>query len=163
MNIYDQTQIEPMQSKKNICLVAHDYKKRELFNWVEKHLDQLKRHKLYGTGTTGTLIRERFGLDVESFLSGPVGGDQQIGAAIAEGKIDILIFFWDPLEMQPHDPDVKALLRIAVLYDVIIITTPSTANFVFSSPLISRPYHRETIDTAKTLEERVAKLETAFK
>ncbi len=163
MDLYDHTNLQPMDTRKHICLVAHDHKKKELFDWMEGHIPLLKQHKLYGTGTTSTMIRERFNLEIESFLSGPVGGDQQIGAAIAEGKIDILIFFWDPLEMQPHDPDVRALLRIAVLYDVITITTPSTANFVFTSPFMQEKYRREMIDTSYTLEQRVQKLAREIK
>ena len=144
--------------RKSIALVAHDNKKKELFKWVEKNLELLKPHKLCGTGTTSTIIREKFTLEIKSFLSGPVGGDQQLGAEIAEGKIDIVVFFWDPLEMQPHDPDVKALLRIAVLYDAIIAMNPSTADFVFSSPLIQQKYERKAIDTQTSLKERVKDL-----
>src|SRR5690554_4487676 len=113
-------------NQKNIALIAHDHKKEELIEWVEAHKDILKRNKLCGTGTTSKRIREATGLDVEGFLSGPLGGDQQVGAAIAEKKIDILIFFWDPLTSQPHDPDVKALLRIAVMTNIPIASNVAT-------------------------------------
>jgi methylglyoxal synthase len=115
---------------KTIALIAHDHKKNSLVEWVKMHYDTLKSYKLCGTGTTAKLITKETGLDVFAYLSGPLGGDQQIGAAIAEGKIDIVIFFCDPLEAQPHDPDVKALLRIAVLYDTPIATNKATANLV---------------------------------
>ncbi len=142
-------------ARKRIAIVAHDHKKEELFAWIEANLDKLKPHELSGTGTTSSLIRERFGLEIISFLSGPVGGDQQVGAAIAEQRIDVLIFFWDPLEAQPHDPDVKALLRIAVLYDVVVATNPASCDFIFSSPLMTQPYSRRAIDTKANLEQRV--------
>lgn len=143
-------------SQKTIALIAHDHKKEELMAWVKDNVDILKQHKLCGTGTTGTLIREKFGLDVKIYLSGPIGGDLQIGSEIASGNIDILVFFWDPLEMQPHDPDVKALLRVAVLHDCIVVTNRSTADFVFSSPLLTENYQRAAIDYSSELKRRVA-------
>ncbi len=115
---------------KNIALIAHDHKKDELIKWVQAHKDILQKNTLCGTGTTSKRIREATGLDVKGFLSGPLGGDQQVGAAIAEKKIDVLIFFWDPLTSQPHDPDVKALLRIAVMTNIPIASNIATANLV---------------------------------
>lgn len=122
--------------QKSIALIAHDGKKQEMIKWCEEHKDILMRHFLCGTGTTARMITEATGLPVKGYNSGPLGGDQQIGAKIAEGQIDVVIFFWDPLSMQPHDPDVKALLRIAALYDVPIATNKATADFVLSSPLM---------------------------
>lgn len=116
--------------QKNIALIAHDHRKDDLIEWVGAHKDILQKNKLCGTGTTSKRIREATGLDVEGFLSGPLGGDQQVGAAIAEEKIDVLIFFWDPLSSQPHDPDVKALLRVAVMINIPIAMNVSTANLI---------------------------------
>lgn len=128
--------------QKTIALVAHDNMKDELLEWVEDHRELLSQHILVGTGTTGRLVQERTGLDVERLRSGPLGGDQQIGARIAEGKIDVLLFFWDPLESQPHDPDVKALLRIAVVWNIPVGCNRATADFIMSSPLVSGRYTR---------------------
>jgi methylglyoxal synthase len=121
-------------------MVAHDNKKVELLRWAEFNCDTLRQHRLYATGTTGTMLEYEIGLPVTRFLSGPVGGDQQIGAKIAEGDIDVLIFFWDPLEAQPHDTDVKALLRIATLWNIIIACNVTTADLVISSPLMGSNY-----------------------
>ena len=117
-----------MKSRKTIALIAHDNKKAEMVNWALRNKEGLSRFDLCGTGTTAGLVAEATGLNVKKYLSGPLGGDQQIGAKIAEKKIDIVIFFWDPLSAQPHDPDVKALLRIAVVYDIPIATNKATAN-----------------------------------
>ena len=117
-------------------MIAHDNRKAELIDWAMANKDTLKKHDLCGTGTTAKLVAKNTGLNVHAFKSGPLGGDQQVGARIAEGSIDIMIFFWDPLETQPHDPDIKALLRIAVLYDIPVATNPSTANFLLTSPLM---------------------------
>ncbi len=122
--------------RKTIALIAHDNKKAEIVNWALKNKSTLERYDLCGTGTTARLIAEATDLQVKRYLSGPLGGDQQIGAKVAERKIDIVIFFWDPLESQPHDPDVKALLRIANVYDIPIATNRATADFVIHSSYI---------------------------
>ena len=116
--------------QKMIALIAHDHKKHDMVNWAIQNKEILESYSLCGTGTTAKLISEATGLKVKRFLSGPLGGDLQIGAKAAEGEIDTIIFFWDPLESQPHDPDVKALLRIAVVYDIPIATNKSTANLI---------------------------------
>lgn len=131
---------------KKIALIAHDNRKEALINWADENKEELKKHKLCGTGTTAKLISEKTGLEVEGFKSGPMGGDQQIGAAIVNGDIDIMVFFWDPLTSQPHDPDVKALLRIAVLYDVAVAMSKSTADFLLNSIKINEVYDRNPID-----------------
>ena len=118
------------KKQKTIALIAHDHKKHDIVNWAIQNKDILAKFSLCGTGTTAGLISEATGLEVKGYLSGPLGGDLQIGAKAAEGGIDMIIFFWDPLESQPHDPDVKALLRIAVVYDIPIATTKSTANLI---------------------------------
>ncbi|MSO32387.1 MAG: methylglyoxal synthase [Ilumatobacteraceae bacterium] len=127
---------------KVIALVAHDNMKDELLEWVEHHRDQLALHTLVGTGTTGKLVSDQTGLSVERLRSGPLGGDQQIGARIADGNVDVLLFFWDPLEPQPHDPDIKALLRIAVVWNIPVACNRATADFIMSSPLITDEYVR---------------------
>ena len=119
--------------KKTIALIAHDNKKHEMVNWALANKDTLKQYKLCGTGTTSRLIAEATGLEVKGYLSGPMGGDLQIGAKAAEGGVDVIIFFWDPLQAQPHDPDVKALLRIAVVYDIPIATNRATANLILKN------------------------------
>ena len=119
--------------QKHIALVAHDGKKKEMVDWCDKNKDILKNHFLCGTGTTARLIAEKTGLPVRAYNSGPLGGDQQIGAKIVEGGIDFMIFLWDPLEAQPHDPDVKALLRIAVVYDIPVANNLATADFMLLS------------------------------
>ena len=121
---------------KTIALIAHDNKKAEMVNWAMKNKSVLEKYQLCGTGTTAKLVAEATDLPVKRYLSGPLGGDQQIGAKVAEGKIDIVIFFWDPLESQPHDPDVKALLRIAVVYDIPIATNKATADYVIHSAFL---------------------------
>ena len=138
----DDYQKIPLRAKKHIGLVAHDGRKGDLLEWVAFNKGTLSEHRLYATGTTGALIHKETGLEVFRLKSGPFGGDQQLGALIAEGDIDILIFFWDPLEPQPHDPDVKALLRIAVLYNIPTASNRATADFLISSPLLTQPYTR---------------------
>lgn len=132
--------------KKRIALVAHDNKKGDLLEWARFNRETLSRHHLFGTGTTGSLLEKELELPFVCFKSGPIGGDQQIGAKIAEGEIDLLIFFWDPLEPQPHDPDVKALLRLAVLYNIPTASNRATADFLISSPLMKTIYEHPTPD-----------------
>ena len=133
---------ERMPARKHIALVAHDNKKADLLEWVEFHREALAGHELYATGTTGALLEERLALPVTKLQSGPLGGDQQIGAKIAEGEINFIIFFWDPLEPQPHDPDVKALLRIAVLWNIPVASNLATADFLLSSPFMATEYEK---------------------
>ena len=127
-------------SRKRIALIAHDNRKADLLDWARYNRGTLARHELHATGTTGSLLSDELELELHRYLSGPLGGDQQIGAAIAEGRIDFVVFFWDPLEPHPHDVDVKALLRIAVVYDVPIACNRSTADFILSSPLMDQEY-----------------------
>lgn len=134
-----------MGRQKHIALVAHDNKKQELIAWAKKNYDVLCNHFLCGTGTTSKLIAEETNLPIKPYKSGPLGGDQQIGAAICEGKIDFMIFFWDPLTSQPHDPDVKALLRIAVLYDIPTAMNESTADFLLTSCYMDKEYERVVV------------------
>ena len=132
----------PMEHDKKIGLVAHDNKKRDLVEWAKFNRDLLAHHRIYATGTTGQMLEKELGFDVVKLQSGPLGGDQQIGAKIADGEIDFLIFFWDPLEPMPHDPDVKALLRMAVVWNIPIACNRSSADFMISSPLMDSEYHR---------------------
>jgi methylglyoxal synthase len=128
------------QTVRRIAMVAHDNKKVDLLAWAEYNRSMLARHELYATGTTGTMLEYELGLRVHRFLSGPLGGDQQIGAKIAEGDLDMMVFFWDPLEPQPHDPDVKALLRLATLWNIPVATNVATADMMISSPLLVGDY-----------------------
>jgi methylglyoxal synthase len=132
----------PMGQDKSIGLVAHDNKKRDLVEWAKYNRVLLAHHKIYATGTTGQMLEEELGFEVVRLQSGPLGGDQQIGAKIADGEIDFLIFFWDPLEPMPHDPDVKALLRMAVVWNIPIACNRSSADFMISSPLMDAEYDR---------------------
>ena len=137
-----------MTASRNIAMVAHDNKKVELLTWADYNRLTLSQQQLYATGTTGGMLEYELGLTVTSFLSGPVGGDQQIGAKIAEGVIDTLIFFWDPLEPQPHDPDVKALLRLATVWNIPVATNVATADLIISSPLFHSDYRGQRPDIA---------------
>jgi methylglyoxal synthase len=132
----------PMKEKKKIALVAHDNKKQDLIEWARYNRDVLAQHDLFGTGTTGKLLEKELKADITKLESGPLGGDQQIGARIAQGDIDFLIFFWDPLEPLPHDPDIKALLRIAVVWNIPVACNRASAEFMISSQLMSEEYDR---------------------
>lgn len=143
-----------MEKQKRIALIAHDNRKGDLIQWVQNNKEMLSKHFLCGTGTTAHLIAQETELPVTAFNSGPLGGDQQVGSRIVEGSIDFMIFFWDPLSSQPHDPDVKALLRIAALYDIPVATNQSTADFLITSPIMNATYERKIIDYAKRIQRR---------
>src|SRR5512147_350831 len=132
----------PMEHDKKIALVAHDHKKRDLVEWAKFNRDLLAHHQVFATGTTGKILEQELGFKIVKLRSGPLGGDQQIGAKIVDNKIDFLIFFWDPLEPQPHDPDVKALLRMAVVWNIPIACNRASADFMISSPLMDAEYDR---------------------
>ncbi len=136
----------PMTPVKNVVLIAHDSRKTDLLEWVKYNRPVLREHRLFATGTTGALVQAATDLPVTRFKSGPLGGDQQVGAKIAEGDLDVLIFFWDPLEPQPHDPDVKALLRLAVVWNIPIACNRASADFMVSSPLMESSYERTQPD-----------------
>ena len=146
-----------MEAKKRIALIAHDHKKYELAEWVVHNKEILSNHLLFATGTTGTMIEEALKQPVQKFKSGPLGGDQQIGALIVEGEIDILIFFWDPMEAQPHDPDIKALLRLGVVWNIPIACDRATADFLLTSPLMYEDYE-VIIPDYNTYVNRVQKI-----
>ena len=131
-----------MKHDKKIALVAHDNKKRDLLEWAKFNRDLLAHHVVYATGTTGVTLERELGLEIHQLQSGPLGGDQQIGAKIVDNEVDFLIFFWDPLEPMPHDPDVKALLRMAVVWNIPIACNRASADFMISSPLMDGEYHR---------------------
>ncbi len=143
---------EGSAGRKRIALVAHDNKKRDLLEWALYNRNLLVEHDLYATGTTGRLLSQALETDVTCLQSGPLGGDQQIGSRIAEGEIDLLIFFWDPLEQQPHDPDVKALLRVAVVWNIPVACDRATADYLISSPLMAGPYERLLPDYSAHVE-----------
>jgi len=139
-------QIIQIRKNKRIALVAHDNKKRDLLEWALFNRDLLVEHELYATGTTGTFLEDALGTQIIKLQSGPLGGDQQIGARIADGLIDFVIFFWDPLEPHPHDPDVKALLRISVVWNIPVACNRASADFMISSPLMASEYERRLPD-----------------
>ena len=144
--------------QKRIALIAHDGKKQQLVAWCEKNKEILQHHFLCGTGTTAKLITEKTGLPVRGYNSGPLGGDQQIGSRIVEGNIDMVIFLWDPLEAQPHDPDVKALLRIALVYDIPIANNLSTADFILTSTYMKEEYEHKVVNYNRTIAARLEKM-----
>ena len=146
-----------MQKIRRIALVAHDNKKRDLLDWAKFNRELLFQHEVYATGTTGSLLEQELDMRIIRLQSGPLGGDQQIGAMIAEGGIDFLVFFWDPLEPMPHDPDVKALLRIEVVWNIPIACNRASADFMFSSPLMSGEYQRLLPDYEEFGETRTKK------
>lgn len=143
-----------IKEQKSIALIAHDGKKQDMLNWCEANKEILRKHKLCGTGTTARVITDRVGLPVKGYNSGPLGGDQQIGAKIVEGKIDMIIFFSDPLAAQPHDPDVKALLRIAQVYDIPIANNIATADFLIHSAYMDKEYVHEIENFKNTVKNR---------
>lgn len=146
--------------QKNIALIAHDSKKAELIEWCKQNREILSRHFLCGTGTTARMVTEATDLPVKGYNSGPLGGDQQIGAKIVEGKIDLVIFFSDPLTAQPHDPDVKALLRIAQVYDIPIANNKASADFIITSKFMNEEYDHTIINYTKQIQSRANALNT---
>ena len=148
-----------IKQQKRIALIAHDGKKDEIIKWCQANKDILSKHKLSGTGTTARMIADSVGLEIRGYNSGPLGGDQQIGAKIVEGNIDMVIFFSDPLAAQPHDPDVKALLRIAQVYDIPIANNKATADFLIKSSLMDEEYIHQVENFKNTIENRVKEFE----
>ena len=147
-----------LPAQKSIALIAHDNKKKDMVEWCMQNKKILEHHFLCGTGTTAKLVSDRTGLPVRGYNSGPLGGDQQIGARIVDGKIDLVIFFSDPLTAQPHDPDVKALLRIAQVYDIPIANNRATADFIINSPLMDVPYSRMLLNFRQQVADRAETL-----
>lgn len=144
--------------KKNIALIAHDNEKAKLIDWCRENKELLECHNLCGTGTTARMISEQAGLRVKAYNSGPLGGDQQIGAKIVEGRVDFIVFFSDPLTAQPHDPDVKALMRIAQVYDIPMAINKATADFMIHSEFMTKTYDHEVINFKKNVQERAKTL-----
>ncbi|MFN8357261.1 MAG: methylglyoxal synthase [Spirosomataceae bacterium] len=147
--------IRRLPNRKRIALVAHDNKKHDLIDWATYNKSMLIKHQLFGTGTTGRLLEDALDVPVNKLLSGPLGGDQQIGAMIAEEKIDVLIFFWDPMAAQPHDPDIKALLRLGVVWNIPIACDRATADFLMTSPLMHEAYETIVPDYDNYLKRKV--------
>lgn len=147
-----------MDIEKKIALVAHDHKKFDLLEWIKYNQDKLAAHILFATGTTGNMIEENTNLKVNKLKSGPLGGDQQIGSKIAQGEIDFLVFFWDPLEPLPHDSDVRALLRIAVVWNIPVACNRASADFMFSSPLMYEQYQRTIPDYDNYREREIKRI-----
>ncbi|MBS1509639.1 MAG: methylglyoxal synthase [Bacteroidetes bacterium] len=150
-------EVRKIPVRKNIALVAHDHKKADLIDWAEFNKTVLARHELIATGTTGKLLEEKLDRPVKKMLSGPLGGDQQIGSMIAEGKIDVLIFFWDPMEAQAHDSDVKALLRLGVAWNILLACDRATADFILTSPLMLEEYECKLPDYTSYLKRNISK------
>ena len=144
----------PIQSKKRIALVAHDNTKPDMMKWAKDNRDRLARHELFATGSTGDMLEEELNIEIHKLKSGPLGGDQQIGAKISEGDIDFLIFFWDPLSPLPHDPDIKALLRMAVLWNIPLACDKASADFMIRSPLMDETYQRLLTEEIDSGEQR---------
>lgn len=149
------TNFRNIHPHKRIALVAHDNRKVELLDWAIANRERLSQNELYGTGTTGKLLEEALGQPVIRLLSGPLGGDQQVGSMIAEERIDLLIFFWDPMAAQPHDPDVKALLRLCVVWNIPVASNRATADFMFSSPLMDQEYQATQVDYSGYLNRKL--------
>lgn len=146
-----------MKKKKRIALVAHDQRKEDLLSWVKYNAEILSQHELYATGTTGKIIGKQCSLDIRRLKSGPLGGDQQLGAMIANGELDVLIFLWDPMTPQPHDVDIKALLRMSVLYNIPVACNRSTADFIISSRLFDEEYEPVLKDYTKYISRAIGK------
>jgi len=146
-------------AKKNIALIAHDNKKHDMVSWCKEHKNELLNHKLFATGTTGMIIENETSLPIHKLISGPLGGDQQVGSLISEGAVDVLIFFWDPFEPMPHDPDVKALLRVAAVWNIPIASNHISADFLIASPLFNSPSKRTIPDYTAYLAKRAVSLQ----
>ena len=149
------THYQSVSEQKGIALVAHDSKKPAMSAWAKYNRDLLAAHRLYATGTTGAILEQVLDLPIHKLKSGPLGGDQQLGAKIVDGEIDFVIFFWDPLQAHPHDPDVKALLRVAVVWNVPIACNRASADMIISSPLMAEAYQRELPDYDSHLERPI--------
>ncbi len=147
--------VRTIPARKRIALVAHDHKKVDLIDWADFNKVELARHEIYATGTTGKLLEEKLDRPVTKLLSGPLGGDQQIGAMIAKGELDVLIFFWDPMEAQPHDTDIKALLRLVVVWNIPLACDRSTADFILTSPLMQDEYACKVPDYSGYLKRSI--------
>ncbi|NSL89423.1 methylglyoxal synthase [Chitinophaga solisilvae] len=147
--------IKTLKARKRIALIAHDHKKAELIEWATYNKTVLSRHELYATGTTGKLVEEALDVSVRKLLSGPLGGDQQIGALVAEGALDVIIFFWDPMEALPHDPDIKALLRLGVVWNIPVACNRASADFLLTSPLMHQDYEVILPDYSQYTQRKV--------